>query len=670
MPNGNPAIYGRWRTADPTLDPNTAPTPTQTPGSATFVTNPNGTFGPDNIGVFAVHMALMHTGKVLMFSGHFEGSNLLHRSWSWDPTQAPNTAVGRWVAQGFPHDPPWTVVPGYAQDADSDLFCAHHVFLKDGRLLVVGGDTQTGHTNTSVHIYDPVMEEWTKLPDQMQFGRWYPTAVLLTDGSVLVFSGDSSSPGAGNIDRTVEHLQPPNFTPRTVLGGERQVAGAPRALQTYPSLHLVPGGKVFYTFASWQYPGGSGTTPAQRIASINAILGETSSFLMKDPGLWATPSVPEGQWQYYSNPPNQKLREEGTAVFLPPAQDGKILVVGGGWWDWNGTAQRGTPTSCEILNTQTNPPTWTNAGEMHHPRINVNTVLLPDGKVLIFGGHENYKRNHAGTHVANEAEIYDPAIVPTTANPSAPFTLVAVMNATRMYHATGILLPDATVLVAGGEENLHPTGGFGSNQRSMEIYEPPYCHQGPRPVIDGITNTGNGPDEINYGRAFTILTPNAAEIDLGPGGVILMRPGCTTHHTDSEQRLVHMSASVTTGGLRVQCPSDPNVAPPGYYMVFLVNQQGRPCERAPFVRLDHCVPAKGACTAPVFEASHWLVCLLLLLIAPLVIAAFIAGLIIVVILEIFVPGILAKYLCSFRKFLYRLKNCRKGNRDPCLTLKR
>jgi len=61
MPNGTPALYGRWRSGDPTLDPNIAPTPTQTPGSRGFTTNPDGTFSPDNTGVFAVHMALMHT---------------------------------------------------------------------------------------------------------------------------------------------------------------------------------------------------------------------------------------------------------------------------------------------------------------------------------------------------------------------------------------------------------------------------------------------------------------------------------------------------------------------------------------------------------------------------------------------------------------------------------
>jgi len=667
MPDGNPTIYGKWRTADPTLDPNVAPRPTRTPGSRTFTTNANGSFSPDNTGVFAVHMALMHTGNVLMFSGHSESDNSMHRSWSWDPTKAPSTAIGRWVVEGYPHTPPWAVVPGGNEDPDSDLFCAHHVFLADGKLLVLGGDRygHGGHTNASVHIYDPVKEQWTKLKDQMQFGRWYPTAVLLADGSALVFSGLSASPGAGGIDSTIEHLQPSDFTPKTIIGGERIVDGNISPLQSYPSLHLVAGGKVYYTFASWQYAGGAGPDPAARIADMNLKLGDTSSFQLKDPATWADANIPEGDWEYYANSPNQKLREEGTSVLLAPAQDGKIMIIGGGWWD-QGT-QRGAAKSCEILETQNTPPVWSNAGEMHLPRVNANAVLLPDGKVLLFGGHEKYKRNHDSAHPSNEAEIYDPKVAPTAADPNAAFTKVAIMKTSRMYHATGVLLPDATVLVAGGEDGGgHDTFGFGIDQTSMEIFEPPYCHQTARPVISGISETDVNPYTIRYDGKFTILTSNANDIDLNVGGVVLIRPGCTTHHTDSEQRVVYLTASITADGLRVNCPSDPNIAPPGYYMVFIVNTNGIPCERAKFVRL--CSIPKDACVAPLFEPSNWFLCFLMILAAPFVIIVFILLIAFIAILEMFFRGILARFICQFRKYLFRLNHCHRGNSNGCVML--
>jgi len=105
-------------------------------------------------------------------------------------------------------------------------------------------------------------------------------------------------------------------------------------------------------------------------------------------------------------------------------------------------------------------------------------------------------------------------------------------------------------------------------------------------------------------------------------------------------------------------------------MVFIIDQNGRPCEQAHFVRLDHCVPPRGACAAPVFKGSHWLVCLFQAILAPIVIAAYIVGLVVIIILSIFVPGILARYLCSFRRYLYRLRHCRDGNGDPCLLIGR
>ena len=138
------------------------------------------------------------------------------------------------------------------------------------------------------------------------------------------------------------------------------------------------------------------------------------------------------------------------------------------------------------------------------------------------------------------------------------------------------------------------------------------------------------------------------------------------HHTDSEQRLVHVTASLTAGGLRVQCPNDPSIAPPGYYMVFIVDTQGRPCMRAKFVRL--CAIPAGACAAPVFQGSNWLVCLLLALVTPFVLLVYIILLPIIVLINAFIGGILARFLCSLRRFLFRVSHCRRGNSDGCRLL--
>ena len=598
MHDGTPSIHGRWRTADPTLDPATAPVPTQTPGDSAAP--------GDNIGVYAVHMALMHTGHVLMFSGGWESSELLHRSWSWDPTLAPATAVGRWFMPEFDEStPPHTGVPTTSDDPDIDLFCCHTVFLPDGRLLAVGGDGAGTHDNVSLHVYDPVLERWSKIagraapalpgvvyPTGMIAGRWYPTAIVLADGSVAVFSGDS--PGPIVID--AEILRPPNYLPQVITGGRRVTGGSEQPLFMYPGMHLVPGGRVFYIPTSFRY---SGTE-----TSIMNMIGPTASFEMT--------GATSGVWQDYFDPadptqpilPANRYREEGTSVLLSPAQAGRILLIGGGWWD--GGAQHGDHTSCEILDTQAATPAWSPAGQMNHPRVNVNAILLPDGKVLIIGGHDQYKWGPhtwdatAQEHAQEEAEIYDPSVPFDPANPTAAFTPVASMHAPRTYHSTAVLLPDGSVLVSGGSDPHEPslTPPRPTDEKHMEIYEPPYFHQGQRPIIDSISGTGGPTDQIHYGGAFTIQyqVESGATID----SVALMRPCASTHHTNTEQRHVPLSfAPSGPNTIEVQVLNDATVAPPGYYMVFIVDSNGRPCTRAQFIRLNN-----QRCTV-VADRSHF-----------------------------------------------------------------
>jgi galactose oxidase-like protein len=589
MHDGAPAIHGRWRTADPTADPATGPTPTKTPGDSA---DPG-----DNIGVYAVHMALMRTGRVLMFSGGWESSDLLHRSWSWDPTAPIPGALGRWFMPEFDEaTPPHTGAPTTSDDPDIDLFCCHTVFLPDGRLLAVGGDGAGTHDNVGLHVYDPVAESWSKIagrsapalpgetyPTGMVAGRWYPTAVVLADGSVAVFSGDS--PGPIVVD--AEILRPPNYLPTVITGGRRVTGGSERALFMYPGMHLVRGGRVFYMPTSFQY-GGSETQILEQT-------GPTASFRMT--------GATEGAWQDYFNPgdpaqpiiPVSRFREEGTSVLLPPAQAGRIMLIGGGWWD--GSAQHGDNRSCEILDTQAATPSWSPAGEMHHARINVNALLLPDGKVLIIGGHDRYKwgphtwDSTLKEHAQEEAEIYDPSVAFDPGNPSAAFTRVASMHAPRTYHSTAVLLPDGSVLVAGGSDPHEPsqTPPRDTDEKHMEIYEPPYFHQGQRPVIDAISDTGGPADQIHYGGQFTVQYQVEAGATIA--SVLLMRPSASTHHTNTEQRHVPLNFTPSSANtLEVQVLSDSSVAPPGYYMIFLVDSNGRPCQRASFVRLstEHC----------------------------------------------------------------------------------
>lgn len=534
----------------------------------------------DDLGVYAVHGVLLRTGRVLLFSGRVENAAYLYRSWTFDPTgweppADPPAVEGRWFLSRFdpgganasPPGPP----PRWSNDPTIDLFCAHHVVLEDGRVLVVGGaggqSEGDARGNRAVYTYDPVAERWDKGPHLLQRGRWYPTAVTLPDGRFAVFSGRQQA--SKNIEPTAEVLGLPALQPAIVSGGDRP-------LYIYPGMVLVRGGRIFYVPTAWLYE------DANTTADVLAGEGPTASFRFT--------AATQGVWTNYTEPgdPSQPLRpttpyrEEGSFVLLPPAQAGRVLVVGGGFpHDSLGTGTQDPAArlaSCEILETQGAAPRWVPAGNMHLGRSNVHVVVLPDGKVLILGGHDGVKRNHANDQ--NRAELFDPTVPYDAANPTAAFTQVAEMHASRNYHAVALLLPDARVLVAGGEDNQH----HGGNQTSLEVYEPPYCHNGARPDIVDVRETSGPDDRIAYGGEFLVEYSHTDPV----ARVVLMRPAAPTHHTDTEQRHVPLNfVTEAPGLLRVTVVDDPSVAPPGWYMLFLLDAAGRPCNRAVFLQLSH-----------------------------------------------------------------------------------
>jgi len=122
------------------------------------------------------------------------------------------------------------------------------------------------------------------------------------------------------------------------------------------------------------------------------------------------------------------------------------------------------------------------------------------------------------------------------------------------------------------------------NSKTFEFYEPPYCfkpNNDARPVIDAVRRGGVSTERIRYGQQFTVVTSQAASIKK----VSFMRPGAPTHHTDTEQRYVRLEFTIGTGQLNVTAVSDRKVAPPGYYMLWIVDDKHRPCREAKFIQL-------------------------------------------------------------------------------------
>ncbi|HEY3045158.1 MAG TPA: galactose oxidase-like domain-containing protein [Vicinamibacterales bacterium] len=402
-----------------------------------------------------------------------------------------------------------------------DMFCNGMVTLPDGRPFINGGNLQYDpfHGELRNAAYDPATGIFTDL-ENMARGRWYPTTTMLGDGRVMTFSGLTE---AGGTNTSVEI-----YTVGTGWSPEYPAGWTP---PLYPRLHLISDGRVFYS--------GSGRGSRIFDPSTNtwsAVVATTT----------------------YAG-----TRNYGTSVLLPltPANGYKprVMILGGG--------NPATATT-EIIDLSAPTPSWQYGPPMSQPRIEMNATILPNGKVLALGGSIN---DEDAATASLAADLYDPD--------TNTFRSAGANAYPRLYHSGSVLLPDATVLLVGGNPMR------GSYEQHMEIYSPSYLFNALggaalRPAITGV-----GPGAFGYGNTFQVYTPASATI----ASVVLVRPGAQTHAFDMDQRLVGLSFTAGAGVLDVTAPPNGNIAPPGYYMLFILDSAGVPSV-ASFVQLIASAP--------------------------------------------------------------------------------
>ncbi|HKQ75726.1 MAG TPA: galactose oxidase-like domain-containing protein [Blastocatellia bacterium] len=236
--------------------------------------------------------------------------------------------------------------------------------------------------------------------------------------------------------------------------------------------------------------------------------------------------------------------EKGTSVLLilrPPDYEPIAYIMGGN-----------TPTTrktAEQIDLSAPAPAWSALPDLNVPRPEQFTAtLLPDGRVFIAGGV-------SGGADGGPCEIFDPR------NPGAGWALGPNMKYVRTYHSSFILLTDGSIL-AGGDPQV------GGGPTAHERFFPDYF-DGLRPTIT------NAPATINYGTTFTINTPTPLDITE----VALLRAGAVTHGYNMSQRGIEcVIAGSGAGTLDVETPPNSNLAPPGWYLLFVLDSNRIPSE--------------------------------------------------------------------------------------------
>ncbi len=436
------------------------------------------------------------------------------------------------------------------QNLTYDVFCSGTASLPDGRELIVGGTSDYSFTGENrASIFDANTGRFVQ-SQNMVSGRWYASAITLADGRIMAMSGLTQT---GGTSTTIEI-----YDLRNAGTGWNPPTSLPFTPPLYPRLALLPNGKVFYTGQ------GSGNSNA-------------NSWIF-DPA--------NGGWTVSA--PTTANRTYGSSVILPllpPSYTPRVMNFGGG--------SPGTSTT-ELIDLSSANPSWTPGPSMSTGRIQMNAVILPNGNVLAEGGSVN---NESPNTPGKTADLYDPATNTFRSAGSAAYS--------RLYHSTALLLPDATVMSMGSNP-----GARGSYQAAIEIYTPPYLFDANdhlitanRPAITAVSSP-----VVGYNSALSLGYTSTAAIT----SAVLVRPGSVTHAFDMEQRLIGLcgptpqqpNCSGANNTLNLTTPPNANIAPPGSYMLFLLDSNGVP-SKAAFIQLTpySTTPPSGSMDSPASDVT-------------------------------------------------------------------
>lgn len=400
-----------------------------------------------------------------------------------------------------------------------DMFCTGLSMDFNGRHVATGGNT-----DAATSIFDPTSDSWSKGAN-LNIPRGYQGQVTTSTGDIFII-GASWSGGQGGKNG---ELYSPTANTMTQLGGAPvapMLTGDAQGVYRADNHGWLFGWSDGYVFQAgpsvamnWYGTGGGGSQ-----AGAGTRTGDTDAMCGN--------------------------------VAMYDAVNGKILAVGGAidYQDADATSNAHIITighPGDAANVQT-------INNMAYQRSFANSVILPDGTVLITGGQVRASPFSDDT-AQFTPELFNPA--------TNTFTQLAPMAIPRTYHSTALLMPDATVMNGGGGL----CGACATNHYDAQMFNPPYLYDGngglaTRPVITGVSA-----GTIHVGGTFD------AVIDSAVTAFSFIRVTGTTHTVNTDQRRIALTPSGANGNTyTLTLPTDPGVAIPGPWMLFAINGAGVP----------------------------------------------------------------------------------------------
>jgi hypothetical protein len=436
-------------------------------------------------------------------------------------TGQPKTLIDTWNPITDTHSSTW--------ETKTDMFGAGHDLLPDGRLFVSGGSA-TGPDWYGIKDNHVLKDGIWSPVSSMSVPRWYPSVTTLGSGEVLVSGGVTAlDAGGAYITTNVNEVWNPQAdTWRTLTGAVG--TGVP----LYPRMQVSPDGTVLMT------------GPATTLSRLNTT----------GPGSWKNLGQRDNINRVY-----------GASVLF---DEGKVLEVGGSNPQDPTIELQVATNTAKVIDLRTG--TATSTGSMQFGRRNLNASVLPDQTVLVTGGN-TIGNGNAGEQVLNipqrfqkESELWD-------AN-TGTFRVVASESVGRPYHSVALLLPDARVFSAGGYDQVpypNTDPNYRPKYKNAQIFMPPYLF-GADGQLASRPEILEAPSKLGYDQAFTVRVNKPDQISKA----CLIRLGSVTHAFNFGQRFVKLEVQNVAGKLEMHSPKNANLAPPGFYYLFVLDQNGVP----------------------------------------------------------------------------------------------